>query len=77
MCGGGLGKVFSTVTDAIGLTNTKQASQGYDAQAAETDAKNAAQEAQNQAKAQRKKRQASEVLTSTDQNQKKTTLGGG
>lgn len=76
MCGGGLGKVFSTVTDAIGLTSTKQASRGYDAQAAEIDAKNAAQDAQNQAQAQRKKRKASEVLSSADENQKKTTLGG-
>lgn len=76
MCGGTLGKVIGTVTDAVGLTDTKSASKGYDAQGAEAKAQREAQEAQNQSSAQRKKRKASDVLSSTDQNQKQSTLGG-
>lgn len=76
MCGGFAGDLIGKVTDAVGLTNTNQASKGYDAQAAEQKAQREAQSVQNQAKAQRKKGKASEVLSSTDENQKKTTLGG-
>ena len=76
MCGVSLGKLISSVTDAVGLTDTKKASKGFDASAADDQAKREAQEAQNQSVAQRKKRKASEVLSSTDENQKKTTLGG-
>lgn len=77
MCGGKVGSLFSSVTDMIGLTNTKDASQGFDAQAAETQAKREAQDAENNAAAQRKKRKASTVLSSaTPDDQKKSTLGG-
>ncbi|RZG74824.1 hypothetical protein [Acinetobacter sp. WCHAc060025] len=76
MCGGIVGKLVGSVTDAVGLTNTKDASKGFDASAADAKAQREAQEAQNQAKAQRKKRKASEVLSSTEENQKQTTLGG-
>lgn len=74
MCGGGLGKVISTVTDAVGLTDTKAASKGYDAQAADAEAKKKAQLAENEATALRNKRRASTVLNIAD-DQKKTTLG--
>lgn len=76
MCGGTLGKVFSSVTDAIGLTKTKEASQGYDAAAADAAAKDAAQGAANASIADRKRRQASNVLSPSTDPQKKTTLGG-
>lgn len=76
MCGGFVGDLIGSVTDAVGLTNTKAASKGYDAQAAEAQAKREAQTAENTAKAQRKKRKASEVLSSTSDDEKKTTLGG-
>lgn len=76
MCGGFVGKAISTVTDAIGLTNTKAASKGYDAQAAEAKARAEAQTAENEQVAQRKKRKASEVLSSSSQDEKKSTLGG-
>ena len=76
MCGGKVGSLFSSVTDMIGLTNTKDASQGFDAQAAETQAKREAQDAENNAAAQRKKRKASTVLSSATTDEKKTTLGG-
>lgn len=77
MCGGFVGKALSGVTDMIGLTDTKSASQGFDAQAAEAQAKREAQDAENNAAAQRKKRKASTVLSSaTPDDQKKTTLGG-
>jgi len=76
MCGGFVGKAISTVTDAIGLTDTKSASKGFDAQAAETQAKREAQDAENNAAAQRKKRKASTVLSSATTDEKKTTLGG-
>ncbi|WP_151838177.1 MULTISPECIES: hypothetical protein [unclassified Acinetobacter] len=76
MCGGFVGKTLSTVTDAIGLTNTKQASQGYDAEAADAAAKDAAQGATNAAIAKRRKSSASTVLSSGTDTQKKTTLGG-
>ncbi|EZQ12085.1 hypothetical protein [Acinetobacter sp. Ver3] len=76
MCGGVVGKVIGTVTDAVGLTDTKAASKGFDAQAAEAQAKKEAQLAENDAKAQRKKRKASDVLASAEENEKKTTLGG-
>ena len=76
MCGGFVGKTISTVTDSIGLTDTKSASKGFDAQAAETQAKREAQDAENNAAAQRKKRKASTVLSSATTDEKKTTLGG-
>ncbi|QKT99773.1 hypothetical protein FOB20_14005 [Acinetobacter lwoffii] len=76
MCGGFVGKAISTVTDAIGLTDTKAASKGYDAQAAEAKARAEAQTAENEQVAQRKKRKASEVLSSSSQDEKKSTLGG-
>jgi len=77
MCGGFVGKAISTVTDAIGLTDTKAAAKGYDAQAAEAKAKAAAQTAENAEIAARKKRKASEVLSSgSSQDEKKNTLGG-
>lgn len=76
MCGGTVGKVIGYATDAIGLTDTDAASKGYDAQAAEAKAKREAQLEENNSKAQRKKRKASEVLSSTEENQKQTTLGG-
>lgn len=76
MCGGFVGKAISTVTDAIGLTDTKAASKGYDAQAAEAKARAEAQTAENEQMAQRKKRKASEVLSSSSQDEKKSTLGG-
>ncbi|MCO8069298.1 hypothetical protein NI468_01915 [Acinetobacter lwoffii] len=76
MCGGFIGKAISTVTDAIGLTDTKAASKGYDAQAAEAKARAEAQTAENEQVAQRKKRKASEVLSSSSQDEKKSTLGG-
>lgn len=75
MCGGFVGKAISTVTDAIGLTDTKAASKGYDAQAADAKARAAAQQEQNAEVAARKKRKVSEVLSSTD-GDKKSTLGG-
>lgn len=77
MCGGSVGKMLSSVTDLVGLTDTKSASKGFDAQAAETQAKREAQDAENNAAAQRKKRKASTVLSSaTPDDQKKSTLGG-
>lgn len=76
MCGGFIGKAISTVTDAVGLTDTKSASKGYDAEAADAEAKRQAQDTENQAKATRKKRKASEVLSSTSDDEKKSTLGG-
>ena len=76
MCGGFVGKAISTVTDAIGLTDTKAASKGYDAQAAEAKARAEAQTAENEQVAQRKKRKASEVLSSASDDEKKNTLGG-
>ena len=76
MCGGFVGKAISTVTDAIGLTDTKAASKGYDAQAAEAKARAEAQTAENAEKAKRKTRKASEVLSSSSQDEKKSTLGG-
>jgi hypothetical protein len=76
MCGGSVGKLVSSVTDAIGLTKTKKDAQGFDAEAADIEAKNKAQEAANVSIAQRKKRKASEVLSSTQNDEKKSTLGG-
>lgn len=76
MCGGFIGKAISKVTDFVGLTDTKGAEKGYDAEAAEAKAKNEAQQAENQAKAQRSKRKASDVLVSTEDKQKPKTLGG-
>ncbi|NWK73145.1 hypothetical protein D7V64_02775 [Acinetobacter cumulans] len=75
MCGGSVGKVIGSVTDAIGLTDTKAASKGYDAQAAEAQAKRDAQTAANEETQARKKRKASTVLSSVDDD-KKGTLGG-
>lgn len=75
MCGGSVGKVIGSVTDAIGLTDTKAASKGYDAQAAEAQAKRDAQTAVNEETQARKKRKASTVLSSVDDD-KKGTLGG-
>lgn len=71
MCGGFIAKI----TDAIGLTDTKAAKRGYDAQAADAEAKKKAQLAENDAAAARNKRRASTVLNSAE-DQKKTTLGG-
>lgn len=77
MCGGFVGKAISTVTDAIGLTDTKAASKGYDAQKADAEAKAKAQAVENEQIATRKKRKASEVLSSgSSQDEKKNTLGG-
>ncbi len=76
MCGGFVGKAISTVTDAIGLTDTKAASKGYDAQKADAEAKAKAQAAENEQIATRKKRKASEVLSSASDDEKKSTLGG-
>lgn len=76
MCGGFVGKAISTVTDAIGLTDTKAASKGYDAQKADAEAKAKAQAAENEQIATRKKRTASEVLSSASDDEKKSTLGG-
>lgn len=76
MCGGFVGKLVGKVTDAVGLTKTKEAEKGYDAQAAEAQAKREAQTAENTAKAQRKQRSASTVLSSALTEEKKTTLGG-
>lgn len=76
MCGGFIGKAISTVTDAVGLTDTKSASKGYDAEAADAEAKRQAQDTENQSKATRKKRKASEVLSSVSDDGKKSTLGG-
>mgnify|MGYP006926144801 CR=1 FL=1 len=76
MCGGFVGKAISTVTDAIGLTDTKAASKGYDAQKADAEAKAKAQQEQNAETAARKKRKASEVLSSVSDDEKKSTLGG-
>lgn len=76
MCGGFVGKAISTVTDAIGLTDTKAASKGYDAQKADAEAKAKAQQEQNAETAARKKRKASEVLSSATDDEKKSTLGG-
>ena len=76
MCGGTFGKIIGGVTDAIGLTDTKEAAKGFDAAGAEKQAQREAQEAANQGAAQRKKRKASDVLGSTDEQPKKTTLGG-
>lgn len=76
MCGGFVGKAISSVTDAIGLTDTKAASQGFDAAAAEKKAQAEAQKSANASIAERKKRSASTVLASATDTQKKTTLGG-
>lgn len=76
MCGGFVGKAISTVTDALGITDTKAASKGYDAQAAEAKARAEAQTAENEQIANRKKRKASEVLSSASDDEKKKTLGG-
>lgn len=75
MCGGFVGDVIGKVTDAIGLTDIKGAKKGFDAEAAAQQAKNEAQLAENSAKAQRKKRKASDVLSPAEDD-KKTTLGG-
>ena len=45
MCGGFVGKAIGTVTDALGLTDTKAAAKGFDAEAAAQQAKNEAQRA--------------------------------
>ncbi|MFX7516510.1 hypothetical protein ABTJ36_09005 [Acinetobacter baumannii] len=76
MCGGFVGKAISSVTDAIGLTDTKAASKGFDAEAAEKKAQDEAQQSANASIAERKKRSASTVLSSATDTQKKTTLGG-
>ena len=76
MCGGFVGKSLSFVTDALGLTDTKGASKGFDAAAAEKKAQNEAQQSANASIAERKKRSASTVLSSATDTQKKTTLGG-
>lgn len=76
MCGGFVGKAISTVTDAIGLTDTKAASKGYDAQKADAEAKAKAQQEQNAETAARKKRKVSEVLSPASDDEKKSTLGG-
>ena len=76
MCGGFVGKAISSVTDALGLTDTKAASQGFDAAAAEKQAQAEAQQSANASIAERKKRSASTVLSSATDTQKKTTLGG-
>lgn len=76
MCGGFFGKAISKVTDAIGLTDTKADSQGFDAEAADREAKRKAQEELNVATAQKRKRKASEVLAPASDTEKKTTLGG-
>lgn len=77
MCGGLIGSALSSVTDAIGLTDTKKAAKGFDVLGAEAKAKNDAQMSANESIAQRKKRTASTVLSSaTTDNQKKDTLGG-
>ena len=76
MCGGFVGKAIGTVTDALGLTDTKAAAKGFDADAAAQQAKNEAQLAENSSKAQRKKRKASDVLSSVTTDEKKNTLGG-
>ncbi|ENW15618.1 hypothetical protein L313_2801 [Acinetobacter haemolyticus CIP 64.3 = MTCC 9819] len=76
MCGGSFGKIISSVTNAFGLTDTKADAKGFDAQAADSEAKRKAQEEANVSIAQRKKRKASEVLSSTSEDDKKNTLGG-
>ena len=76
MCGGFVGKAISSVTDALGLTDTKGASKGFDAAAAEKQAQAEAQQSANASIAERKKRSASTVLSSATDTQKKTTLGG-
>lgn len=76
MCGGFVGKAISGVTDFLGITDTKAASKGYDAQAAEAKARAEAQTAENEQIANRKKRKASEVLSSASDDEKKSTLGG-
>lgn len=76
MCGGFVGKAIGSVTDALGLTDTKAASKGFDAEAAEKKAQAEAQQSANAAIAERKKRSASTVLSSATDTQKKTTLGG-
>lgn len=76
MCGGFVGKAIGSVTDAIGLTDTKAASKGFDAEAAEKKAQDEAQQSANASIAERKKRSASTVLSSATDTQKKTTLGG-
>lgn len=76
MCGGFVGKAIGGVTDFLGLTDTKAASKGYDAQAAEAKARAEAQTAENAEIATRKKRKASEVLSSASDDEKKSTLGG-
>lgn len=77
MCGGFVGDTIGKVTDAFGLTDIKGASKGFDAQSADTEAKRKAQEEANNATALRKKRKASEVLSSANpENEKKRTLGG-
>lgn len=76
MCGGFVGKAIGSVTDALGLTDTKAASKGFDAEAAEKKAQDEAQRSANASIAERKKRSASTVLSSATDTQKKTTLGG-
>lgn len=76
MCGGFVGKAIGSVTDALGLTDIKGASKGFDAAAAEKKAQNEAQQSANASIAERKKRSASTVLSSATDTQKKTTLGG-
>ena len=76
MCGGFVGKAIGAVTDALGLTDIKGASKGFDAAAAEKKAQNEAQQSANASIAERKKRSASTVLSSATDTQKKTTLGG-
>lgn len=76
MCGGGFGKIISSVTDTLGLTETKKAEKGFDAEAADRQAKDQAQRDANTAVAERRKRNASTVLSSAVDGQKKTTLGG-
>ena len=76
MCGGFVGKAIGSVTDALGLTDTKAAAKGFDAQAADAQSKREAQTTENAAVAQRKKRKASTVLSSAQESEKSNTLGG-
>lgn len=76
MCGGTVSKMLSKVTNALGITDTKADSQGFDAEAADLEAKRKAAEESNLATAQRKKRKASDVLASAQDDAKKSTLGG-
>lgn len=75
MCGGAVGKVIGSVTDAIGLTDTKKDSKGLDAEAAAKKAQDDATRAANDEIAARRKRTASTMLASAAPEQK-NTLGG-